>query len=232
MDIYTYCDVLRLAPDLPVPVLREKNPVSTPGMAMNVFSNIKRLRPGVHIKTNDNWPTITKNRFVHDTTNHMFFRVDSGDDTVPVFDMRLMDYDYDMIVISDYDKGFLTEQMISDICEAHSNVLLDTKKILGEWAHDAKYIKINDVEYRNSMDWLYPALSEKIIRTTGPGGCEFQGDVYPVDPVEVKDVSGAGDTFLAALAVKYDETGDIIEGIRFANQCASDTVRHRGMTTL
>ena len=75
-------------------------------------------------------------------------------------------------------------------------------------------------------------MRKKIIHTMGDRGCEFDGVKYPVDAVEVKDSSGAGDTFMAALAMKYFMTGDIVESIGFANKCASEIVKHRGVTTL
>ena len=63
-------------------------------------------------------------------------------------------------------------------------------------------------------------------------GCEFQAKRYPVDKVEVKDTSGAGDSFMAALCVKFIETQDIHESIKFANLCACEVVKHRGVTTI
>ena len=51
-----------------------------------------------------------------------------------------------------------------------------------------------------------------------------------VEELDVMDVSGAGDTFMAALAVKYTETEDMILSIGFANQCASHVVKKKGTT--
>jgi sugar/nucleoside kinase (ribokinase family) len=47
----------------------------------------------------------------------------------------------------------------------------------------------------------------------------------------VRDVAGAGDTFLAALAVKYGETSNISTAIKFANKMAMQVVQQRGVTT-
>jgi D-beta-D-heptose 7-phosphate kinase/D-beta-D-heptose 1-phosphate adenosyltransferase len=66
----------------------------------------------------------------------------------------------------------------------------------------------------------------------GGDGCEFNGKIYPVDKVEVLDVSGAGDTFIAALAHKFTRESDIDKAINFANYCASQVVQMRGTTTL
>jgi D-beta-D-heptose 7-phosphate kinase/D-beta-D-heptose 1-phosphate adenosyltransferase len=230
-DVFVYCDAVRLCPDVPVPVLNILDQQENPGMAKNVYRNIKNLVSDCDMVTNNNWYDITKTRYVHKNSNHMFFRVDTTQ-SIPRIDTSTIDYDYDAIVISDYDKGFLTEDDINEICFKHSNVFLDTKKILGTWAQHAKYIKINDYEYQNSKPYMSPELKNKIIHTMGSDGCEYKDVIYPVNRVDVKDVSGAGDSFISGLVVKYYETGDIIQSIKFANECASEVVKHRGVTTI
>ena len=230
-DVFVYCDAVRLCPDVPVPVLNILDQQENPGMAKNVYRNIKNLVSDCDMVTNNNWYDITKTRYVHKNSNHMFFRVDTTQ-SIPRIDTSTIDYDYDAIVISDYDKGFLTEDDINEICFKHSNVFLDTKKILGTWAQHAKYIKINDYEYQNSKPYMSPELKNKIIHTMGSDGCEYKDVIYSVNRVDVKDVSGAGDSFISGLVVKYYETGDIIQSIKFANECASEVVKHRGVTTI
>ena len=96
----------------------------------------------------------------------------------------------------------------------------------------ARFIKINDVEYENSKQFLTKELSEKIIHTMGGLGCEYQGKRYPTKKVEVRDLSGAGDTFISAFVVKFLETDDVGDSIKYANQCASKVVSQRGVTTI
>jgi D-beta-D-heptose 7-phosphate kinase/D-beta-D-heptose 1-phosphate adenosyltransferase len=50
--------------------------------------------------------------------------------------------------------------------------------------------------------------------------------------VPVNDVCGAGDMFLSALAVKYSQTGAIVDGINYANQAAGIAVQHTGVYVL
>jgi D-beta-D-heptose 7-phosphate kinase/D-beta-D-heptose 1-phosphate adenosyltransferase len=230
-DVFVYCDALRLCPDVPVPVLNVIDQSENPGMAKNVQRNIKSLIENCDIITNDNWFNVTKTRYVHENSNHTFFRVDSSH-KIPKIDLSKIDYDYEIIVISDYDKGFLSTDDIELICSNHSNVFIDTKKILGSWADKARFIKINDFEYKNSEKYITNNLANKIIHTMGSDGCEYMGVNYSVDKVEVKDVSGAGDTFMAGLVIKYFETKNIEESIKFANKCASTVVRHKGVSVL
>ena len=231
-DVFVYCDSNRLCPEAPVPVLNIVDQRENPGMAGNVRRNIESLLgDAIDITTNTNWYEIAKTRYVHKESNHMFFRVDTTQ-SIPRINVKDIDFDYDLIVISDYNKGFLLEEDIEYICTNHSNVFIDTKKILGPWVKDARYIKINDYEYRNSEPYLTEDIKYKIIHTMGGKGCEFAGKKYPTKKVEVKDLSGAGDTFMAGLVVKYIETQDIENSIKFANQCASKVVTQKGVAVL
>jgi len=229
-DIFIYCDSTRLCPDVPVPVLNVLTQSENVGMAKNVQRNISSYI-GCDIITNDNWFDVTKTRFVHYESNHSFIRVDTPHN-IDRIDLTKIDYDYDIIVISDYNKGYLAENDIFEICNNHPRVFLDTKKVLGDWSKKAAYIKINNYEYENSIKYIDDHLSNKIIHTKGSHGCYFQGENYPVKKVEVKDTSGAGDSFLSALVVKFYETSDIYESIKFANEKASSVVSQRGVNTI
>lgn len=231
-DVFVYCDSTRLCPEAPVPVLNIADQRENPGMAGNVRRNIESLSGKViNLTTNNNWYEIVKTRYVHRESNHMFFRVDTTQ-LISRIDIKSTDLDYDLIVISDYNKGFLSEEDIKYICSEHSNVFIDTKKILGSWVKDARFIKINDYEYRNSKPYLTEDIEQKIIHTMGGLGCEYGGKRYPTKKVEVKDLSGAGDTFMAGLVVKFMETGDIDKSIKYANECASKVVTQKGVAVL
>jgi len=227
-DIFVYCDSLRLAPDLPVPIVQPRFTKDNPGMAMNVLRNIAALHDNCSITTNSNWEKMKKTRYVHATTNHLFLRVDEND-IVERFDSNSIDFSSDVIVVSDYNKGFLNCDDIEFLCSQHSCVVIDTKKPLGYWAAKAKYIKINNFEYNRSDEKVTKDLDDKIICTLGGDGARFQGVVYPTDYVDVRDLSGAGDSFLAALVVKYLKTNNIIESVKYANIQASRIVSERGV---
>ena len=231
LDVFIYCDAHRMAPDIPVPVLQVIHHTENPGMARNVERNIKAIYSACDLVTNENWREIVKTRYMHDRTNHAFLRVDSGVSVGRAEVRSLPLAEYDIIAISDYDKGFLTEDDIRYICEHHDTVFIDTKKVVGQFLADCRFIKINEKEYQRS----YPvpeSLRHRIIMTKAEHGAEFQGVSYPVAQSEVKDASGAGDSFFAGLLARYAETGDIEDAIRFANLCASQVVQHRGVTSI
>lgn len=221
-----------MCPDAPVPILIAESSIENGGMSTNVKNNILKLGADCALLTNNNWEKITKTRYVHRESNHLFFRLDSEGpcDRINLRDLELKDYD--AVIISDYNKGFLETSDIDYICRQHPLVFIDTKKILGEWANEANFIKINNTEYNNSLPHLTQHLKDKIIHTMGSEGARYRQKVYPVTPSEVKDSSGAGDTFIAGLVTNYLKTRDIDLAIIFANECASEVVKHRGVVTI
>ena len=232
-DVFAYCKCDRICPEVPAPVLNYLYSVKSGGMANNVLKNIQGLNVKCDLLTNSDWHNVTKTRYVDKDTNYMFARVDSHTSVQPI-SLNDINFDYKIIVISDYDKGFLTKVDIDTICTSHECVFLDTKKILGDWATEAKYIKINHTEYARSkeVNAIDKLLEDKIIRTAGPSGCFFNGNQYNVDEVEVRDVSGAGDSFMAGLVVEYLRTDNIIKSITFANECATSVVQKRGVSRI
>ena len=66
----------------------------------------------------------------------------------------------------------------------------------------------------------------------GSKGCKYKNRTYSVPEVSVKDVSGAGDTFLAALVVAYLKKNDIKSAIKFANKCSTKVVQKRGVAII
>ena len=230
LDEYIYCTASRFCPDAPVPILKPESFVSTLGMAGNVVDNLESLEIEVELISNAN--KIKKTRYVDSKTNHMFFRIDEGEDDVfPIAQKSLNSINwenYNAVVISDYCKGFIDENTIKHISKQHPITFLDTKKQIGSWVKDITFIKINDVEYRYSEKFIDNNYKDSLIITRGSNGAEYKGNTYPVKKVDVKDTSGAGDSFLAGLVGNYLETYNIVESIKFANKCATQVVQKKG----
>jgi len=230
LDEYIYCSTSRFCPDAPVPILKPESFVSTLGMAGNVVDNLEALEIEVKLISNAN--KIKKTRYVDSKTNHMFFRIDEGEDDVFPIAQKSLDSinweDYSAVVISDYCKGFIDENTIKYISKQHPITFLDTKKQIGSWVEDITFIKINDVEYRYSEKFIDNNYKDSLIITRGSNGAEYKGNTYPVKKVDVKDTSGAGDSFLAGLVGNYLETYNIVKSIKFANKCATQVVQKKG----
>ena len=239
-DIFIYGDINRLSPEAPVPVFNPIKKVKNGGMTKNVVANLRALGCDVDIVTNIS--EIRKLRYIHIDTNQMIVRVDEDDKCEQIDEVIRMNIcnnkhqgiEYDAIIISDYCKGFLTELDIELICKSNKNVFMDTKKAFGAWAIHADFIKINSLEFDRNKEIIpkHSELNEKLIVTKGRYGCTFRGKLFPVEEVSVKDVSGAGDTFLAALVSEYVQNKDIELAIHFAQLCTTKVVQKHGVSTV
>ena len=235
MDIFIYGDTPRLSPEGPAPVFIPTQERYNGGMASNVESNLISLGCEVDLITNTS--SITKTRYVHESSNTLLLRVDEGDVVKQVEDSKLKNVDYweyNMVVISDYNKGFLTEEDIAYIAYKHPNVICDTKKKLGDWCKDLRFIKLNRTEFENNKEFIKQNdwILEKLIITLDKDGCKFKGKTYPIEKVDILDISGAGDTFVAAFVHQFVETSNMDKSLEFANHCASVVVQKRGVTTI
>lgn len=235
-DIFHYGDCSRLCPDAPVPVFKLINTVETWGMAKNVERNLLSLGAKVDLITNSNNKSVTKVRYMDKRTNHMFLRVDENDESygqLSIDKLESIDFSkYDAVIVSDYNKGFVSEELLALISEKHATTFIDTKREISNWANNFKFIKLNHKEYENNRERLTPEIKNKVILTKGQFGSEFQNNIYPVPTVEVKDTSGAGDTFVSGLCYEYVRTNNIIDAIKFANQCATKVVQKRGVSVV
>lgn len=239
-DEFVYGTAVRLAPEAPVPVFNPTNKTLNPGMAGNVVENLNALGLKTHFISNSE-PTPTKTRYVDDRSGQILLRVDANDkverinkDTLKnISNNNYNGVTINAIIISDYDKGFLEEEDIDFICRNNSNVFIDTKKILGSWCKYASYIKINHVEYQRTEYTIQElGIENKMIITLSSKGCQHKGKIYPVEKVQIRDVSGAGDTFLSGLVSEFILTKNIEKAILFAQQCATIVVQKPGVSTI
>jgi bifunctional ADP-heptose synthase (sugar kinase/adenylyltransferase) len=239
VDKFIYGDTVRLAPEAPVPVFNPLYDHTNAGMAGNVVANLQSLGTNTYFIHNNE--EIIKTRYVDDRTGHILLRVDTNDKVKRINKLHLQDIKnnqyqsnlIDAIVISDYNKGFLEEDDIRYICENNTNVFIDTKKILDTWCINATFIKINNVEYEHTKYSLKDLnLEDKLIITLSNKGCKHKNKIYPVKKVEIRDVSGAGDTFMSGLVIEYVRSKDIEQAIKFAQECATIVVQKPGVSTI
>jgi D-beta-D-heptose 7-phosphate kinase/D-beta-D-heptose 1-phosphate adenosyltransferase len=213
-----------LSPEAPVPVVKIIETFSLPGMSANVYRNLVNLN--IEADFVHNGTSITKTRFIDKRSGQHLLRVDDEDNVVKWSGSTPNPLDtYDAIVISDYDKGFLTYEHIENIIgSVKCPVFIDTKKTDVERFQGA-WVKVNELEYSR----LKSECSGLIVTLGDRGAKVPHHDLQcPTKPVEVMDVCGCGDTFLAALTAQYLFTKDIEKAIIFANVAAGITVQHRG----
>ena len=235
VDKFVYGKCTRLSPEGPAPVFIESHTKTNVGMAGNVKANLLALGNDVDI-INNHSTHIIKKRYVDETFNQLLLRVDDGDsvEQINLKESNINYWEYEMIVISDYNKGFLSEDDIAKIAFNHPNTICDTKKKLGDWCTDLKFIKLNRTEYENNKSFIENNewILEKLIITLDKDGCMYLNNMYPTEQVEIMDISGAGDTFVAGFTTKYLETKDISESIIFGNKCSAQVVQRRGVSVV
>ena len=222
-DEYVYGICERLNPEAPVPILKETKVKTQKGMAWNVRENLMSFGIEVYILTQEE--RIIKRRFIDQRYNQQLLRVDIEDEVKPL-EYDLPKEHFDALVISDYDKGFLTTERIFELVEWFDGpIFIDTKKSV--CPPDKAFIKINDNEHA-----AVGKTTDKMIITKGPKGADYQGKNYPAVRVSVFDVCGAGDTFLSALVYFYLLYGKIERAIPYANKAAAIAVTHFGTYVL
>lgn len=237
-DIFEYGKCTRLNPEAPSPVFVSETVNRSLGMAANVANNLRAL-DFASIELMSHSPLeIVKHRYVDIASNYILLRVDKDG---PVQRLALTPSNTEklnsseIVVVSDYDKGMLTLGTLEAITRLSSvkMTFLDTKKPLGYWAKNYTWIKVNSKEYENpNHDRKF--LEEywyKIIVTMGGKGARIGETLYPGIESEVKDVAGAGDSFLAAFVAAYSisENVNTEEAINFANYAGSYAVNKKGV---
>lgn len=230
-DIYHYGLCERLSPEAPVPVFLQQEKEVKAGMGSNVRLNLEALGASVtHYKNSEN---IEKHRLYDTKFNHHIIRFDVGEDEgiKPLLLEDIEDLDFDAVVISDYNKGFITYDIAKQICTKYSDkkIFVDTKKI-DLTCFENSFIKVNESEY-NSI--IKKPKNSKFIVTLGNRGAMFNEKIYPTnEEIEVYDVCGAGDVFLSALAICYLNTDNIEHSIQVANNAAAISVTKPGTYVL
>ena len=233
VDQFVYCNTNRLSPEAPVPVLNPIYTTENSGMAGNVYENVCALDLESDITLCYQDEEIIKRRYIDIKSNHMFLRVDTGEDKISEFDytnnITQQIKEADLVIVSDYNKGFLDNNMLWDIGHLAKLSILDTKrKLPQDVASKYSFIKLNEGESKNNSH-LDP---KNIIITLGSKGAYYKGELIPQNnPQQTIDVSGAGDTFVAAFAIKFLEILEEGTSIDFANKMASIVVSKRGVVT-
>lgn len=223
VDKYVFGKVTRLSPEAPVPVFIPETETEKPGMAANVRENLQQLDCTVELLT---LPGSVKTRFIDGKSGQHIMRLDQDAFSKPLELLTKIPPIYNAIVISDYNKGCVSYDLINEIIDqATCPVFIDTKKTdLQQFDKPNVFIKINEYE-RNQAH----TAGSNIIVTLGSRGTTYLGEYFPTKQVLVADVCGAGDTFLSALVYEYLNTNNMSQAIEFANLAATVTVKHVGV---
>jgi D-beta-D-heptose 7-phosphate kinase/D-beta-D-heptose 1-phosphate adenosyltransferase len=222
-DIYKYGSVDRISPEAPVPVFVPKYDIVKDGMAGNVRKNLEALGCEVKFLYGE---TSTKTRLIDTRSKQQIVRIDKDVESKPLTVDIPLD-EYDAIVVSDYNKGTIDYELIEVLRKNFTGpIFVDTKKT--DLARlEGCFIKINELE--NSRATSFPTgVPSGLIVTYGDRGVVYDDFAFGARTVEVADVCGAGDTFLAAVCYQYLNTLNLHLAIVFAINASAVTVQHLG----
>jgi len=282
LDKYIWGSVDRISPEAPVQVVAVQKESYVPGGAANVANNIVSLGGNailcgvvgkdeaknilqeqldkekvVSYLIEDSRPTIQKVRVV--SQNQQLLRIDYEDKKYveehvekKVLDFLKNQEEIDVIVISDYAKGIVTEQLVKQIVE-HAKiksipVIVDPKPKHIDYYKDVTLITPNQKEalemvedesmnVDNIVELLENKIDANILITRGKDGMSlYERDDkpahIPTKAKEVFDVSGAGDTVISTIALAVATGAGLKDSAIIANHAAGVVVGKVGTSTL
>ncbi len=231
VDKYIYGTSTRISPEAPVPVVTYKEEKESLGGAGLVYENLKSLGVDVTLLQTEQ-PRSVKTRIICD--GHYVTRIDDdkdADSNAVLANVLRSDFSqWDYVILSDYDKGVLdnAKQIIAHINSQGPKVIVDPKR----YAHDyegAWLVKPNNSEYTK---FEFDEWQGNII-TTDAGhivSATIDNIEYniPVEQVEVSDVTGAGDCFLAAFVYALTKDYSHQKCLEIAVSASTLSVKHQG----
>lgn len=277
IDQYIFGTSNRMSPEAPVPVMITNKNYSKPGGAGNVAINLSSLgakvtcigyigndkegfelikllnQKNINTELIDTLNTVTtaKKRFYID--KKQFLRIDNEEvaiDWKPKKYSNINYSDFDIIILSDYNKGVLNNKWFTEI--DFDNIIVDPKKDDFSFYSNAKIItpNLNELQRASGFkiidnDSLASACKqilddtklEFIIAKNGENGMSIFNNCglikhFDAHKVSSVDVTGAGDTVIATFALIYTYTKNIEIAAKYANKAASLVVSKSGTATV
>ena len=231
IDKYIYGTSTRLSPEAPVPVVTHERTEETIGGAGLVHSNLLSLGVDAVLFNAEEEPKSIKTRVICD--GHYITRIDNdivsdGEDVLRR--VREIDFSaYNYVIMSDYNKGYLDEsiKLIEHFNKFGCKVIVDPKTHANHYK-GAWLVKPNLKEFQEYfINWhgniITTQASDNVI-------AKIDGKVYniPVEPVEVSDVTGAGDCFLAGFVYALTKGYDYQKALELAVRGSTESVKHVG----
>ena len=231
IDKYIYGTSTRISPEAPVPIVNIEQVSTSLGGAGLVHENLKSLGVDVTLLQTEQ-PRSIKTRIISD--GHYITRLDedeNADSNAVLSNVLRSDFSqYDYVILSDYDKGVLdnAKQIIAHINSQGPKVIVDPKR----YAHDyegAWLVKPNHNEYTK---FEFDEWKDNIITTDAGHNVTAKIDDIeyniPVETVEVSDVTGAGDCFMAAFVYGLTKGYTHKKCLEIAVKGSTESVKHSG----
>ena len=221
IDRYVEVEVKRISPEAPVPVYKHKSQQDRHGGAYNVYANVKGFFEDAIIISNS--PTdIIKTRIVCD--EHYLARYDYEPDKVASTIPKDV---YDAYIVSDYDKGFVTPELMAELADTGKPIYMGGKR---RAYRDVDVLVLNHLE--NKQINLVPDIAHVIV-TNGAGPIIVDHtETYQPSERQCVDPTGAGDVFLAHLACHMINGVILEKAIPLAMEAAGESVEQWGTVVI
>ena len=260
----------RVSPEADVLILSEKQQKFNLGGAANLANNLKSIevdtelygtigtdKEGITVLellgktdivsniTHSTSRTTTKTRLVGDSGQHLlrWDREEANSSHEAIDRLKENISNHDIVVISDYNKGTVTEETVEDLLGiADVQLFVDPKqdarfydgaflvkpnmKEYEEW--NGTYNKTAALEFMRDHNWTW------LIVTDSANGVHVLNTdstyhYYKEDTKEVADVTGAGDIVLAVIVYGYNKGLSIPYACELACYAATRSVEKRGV---
>lgn len=235
VDQYEFGSVSRICPEAPVPVFVPEHAETRQGGAANVAANLSAL--GLEVETTfapmAQWSK--KTRYM--VGAHQLLRVDEdiqGElaDSLEIMCSKMLSVN--VLVLSDYAKGALIEHwcqfMIGGARTTGVPVVIDPKGKDWQKYIGASVICPNELEWGGANFWQ-ASMRAILVKQGAHGITTFDGAGerhYKALARHVFDVTGAGDTVVAAVSATLAAGGDLDAAAQIANAAAGVVVEEIG----
>lgn len=271
LDVWVQGECTKVSPEASALVLHEHSRdynvggagnlalnLSNLGVDTHLYSSVGQDAPGLKIKEiliqknvktyidQDADVTTTKTRMIGSDGTHLL-RLDKEQQyTAQTSANNLMNslQSKDVVVISDYNKGVIKQNLVSKLKSKIERIYVDPKQSahfykgvylckpnMSEYTQwFGKFTPNNANHYRAENEWQW------LVVTDGANGIHVIGEnVYKHikgETVELADVSGAGDTVLAIIIYYHEQGISVEEACAKALKGANKVVQHRGVTVV
>jgi len=272
LDEYIVGKVERISPEAPVPIVNVENEYSVLGGCGNVVRNIRSMGSGAICATKtgtdeaadeikrqlgilgtsmyiskDKNPTTVKTRIVAGEKETQLLRIDKEFTTTYISDKIVQDLssiteDFDLIVISDYGKGYLSYAVMDRLIQFKKPIIIDPVPKNYKVYKNAFIITPNEKEFEQMArvdTFMHPIHSKCVLKTMGKKGMVlYENTPHPLpitikaEPVDVYNVSGAGDTVVAVMSVCIALGATVLHAAKVANKCAGYVVTQTGTSSI
>jgi D-beta-D-heptose 7-phosphate kinase/D-beta-D-heptose 1-phosphate adenosyltransferase len=183
--------------------------------------------------------TTQKNRIFHNNKLNVRFDIEDTNDISNIIENQIIDYitkkiDIDAVVISDYDKGVITETLSQKIINyANENnipTFVDPKiknymKYKGCFLFKPNQNEAETISGEKNIDKILNFIKDKIeckniLLTRGKEGMvlnNIQNKIEHDSIINLVDVTGAGDVVLSTLVYYYLKEGDLLKACKISN---------------